>query len=162
MGGGFYIVPVVLLIFGAGCLAAGLRSLRQARKVKYWPVRAGELVKCEVRREEAKSGGRRAGRIVYELDLKYLYEVDGRKLTGSRYRLNEVHSGNHLRCYELVQRLREQRSIEVFVNPANPEESYLTDEVDFNDYFVMTVGFLFLLSGSAFVVLAQLVSFQKP
>jgi hypothetical protein len=134
-------IAIALLLSTLG-LYGMWRYYRAARNSEDWPCVPGKLLNCEVVERMTPEGAK-----VYNLDVKYSYDIDG-----------EVRESNKVMFYfaewstcrsnyvKLRDALVRTNSLTVYVNPDDPRESVLFPGADHVPVWVLaTAGIMMLV-----------------
>lgn len=143
-------IPVTFTIIGLALVVIGGRKVFAVKRV------ARRAVEAEARVLSARldEGPDRADR-TYAPRVTYEYEYEGEEYSG-----DDVHpggtwaTGNKARMRGIVDEYRDStgEAVRVYVDPKNPERSYLREGVLWHAYVAIVVGLLTLAGGTALIL----------
>jgi hypothetical protein len=120
------VMPIFVVIFALGwtTVVLGLDGVMAYHVFKQFESRhyaavAGEVTHSEVRSHRGSKGG-----TTYTAVINYRYRVDGRAYDNDRFRYNSV-SGGSDRAHSLVAAHPAGSAVQVYYDPADPQESLL-------------------------------------
>jgi hypothetical protein len=118
------IVAIPFLIIALLLLRAGLRGRRLAAASKTWPSTTGKVLSSEVeaRRSSSSHGGYTTS---YYPVIFYEYQVDGQIQRSNTLVLGGEIGGAVSRAQQKVMAYPPGSSVQVFYNPANPQQATL-------------------------------------
>ncbi len=120
--GGWLVVLFVLAIPGV-LVAATVVKLREVRKASTWPKTIGKIVSSELISTRRKVTGE-ATRSVNRPAVRYSYQANGQRFTGSRISIGEI-ADNDPRIPEILRLYAVGNSVAVYYQPDKPANSVL-------------------------------------
>lgn len=144
------LMPGTFTIVGLGLLFIGGRKVLAARRAMRRSVETDGRV-LSARLDEGPDRAKRT----YAPEVTYEYEYDDEEYSGG-----EVHpggtwaTGNKARMRDIVDTYRNRKGerVEVYVDPENPERSYLEEGVLWHAYLTLAAGLLTTTGGLALVL----------
>ncbi|MDP9141100.1 MAG: DUF3592 domain-containing protein, partial [Pseudomonadota bacterium] len=119
---GWFVVLFVLAIPGI-LVAATFVKLREVRKASTWPKTIGKIVSSELVSTRRKVTGE-ATRSVNRPAVRYSYQANGKRFTGSRISIGEI-ADNDPRIPEILRLYAAGNSVAVYYQPDKPANSVL-------------------------------------
>lgn len=122
------LIGCLLLIIGMGALVHAGKITIDERSVKNWVSHTAQIQSAGLSTHENDKGVKS-----YSVEVSYLFNWDGTPHKGTRYRLHDKTSPNFDSTNEIVQDLltskRDGGSYPISVNPNNPRQSAILNEV---------------------------------
>ncbi len=158
---------LALLCLAGGIITVGyfIDLIRAADDSADWPSTAGKLVTCRVAKHRSSSVGVRYGHgsgndsVSYDLDVEYDYEVGGVPHRGRRFYFGP-RTGDRDYWDKKAKKYCAEKSVEVYYNPRDPEESVLETEGGKENYIFILMGLGFF--GYGFYLAGLVIRKQTP
>ncbi|MEZ5545886.1 MAG: DUF3592 domain-containing protein [Lysobacteraceae bacterium] len=142
------------LLIGLALATFGVYFIAEGYEAKRWPQTTGTIVSVAVRTDTAgyNKGVTRAQRersYRYYPSILYRWNVDGRTYTGSRYRLGTTHEkyGAREEAVAAASAYRNGAAIDVFYDPANPDQAVLVNAPSGGVFVPLPLGLLIAAIG---------------
>ncbi len=140
ISGGFVIL--VFGIIGAVLVYKYFQEKREAEESQGWSSTIGRITKSFMRREASYE----SSNTIYYPEVEYDYEFLGTEYTGHRISFGgSTGNSNHRKSEEVLARYPVGKSVPVFYDPNNAEDSVLIREMGTGGKVFLFVGALFLL-----------------
>ncbi|MBN1808753.1 MAG: DUF3592 domain-containing protein [Planctomycetes bacterium] len=152
--------PWFLLIFvvvGAGLAVYGNSVVAKAKASAGWPSAKGRIERSSLdsrRTRSTDSRGHGRETTSYYADIMYSYTVDGRKYSGGKVRYG-ASSTSRAAADKLVEKYRAGEDVDVYYDPAKPEESVLEPGAVWQSYLMLGIGILLAIGGLLLFVWAM-------
>lgn len=121
-------IGVLMLIVGLGSLAHAVKIAIDEKSVNNWVSHTAEVQSAGLSTHENDKGVKS-----YAIEVSYLFDWDGTTFRGTRYRLHDKTTPKFDESNEIVQDLlmskRDDGQYPIFVNPNNPKQSAVLNEV---------------------------------
>jgi len=137
--GGSFLFILIFFAVGIGLSIWGGIVIRNASVSEGWPQTQGEIVSSYVD-SSADSDG-----TTYSADIKFMYVVNDRWLTGDVVNFGEYGSSNMRHADEIVNRYPIGKIVSVYYNPEQPETAVLEPGLTWSSYFILFMGIIFLI-----------------
>jgi amino acid transporter len=133
IGGGFLLIFGLIWTLIVGGLDAffGYNLYRQIRSAGF-PSTTGVVLSSEVTHSRGSKGG-----TTYGVNIQYSYEVAKIRYEGNTYRYTSFSSSNSRHAYEAVRNHPAGKTVKVYYNPENPQDSLLRPGMDGDDLFIL-------------------------
>ncbi len=143
---GWFVVLFVLAIPGI-LVAATFVKLREVRKASTWPKTIGKIVSSELVSTRRKVTGE-ATRSVNRPAVRYSYQANGQRFTGSRISIGEI-ADNDPRIPEILRLYAVGNSVAVYYQPDRPANSVLERDppVGLHIIWAVVAGIFVILAG---------------
>lgn len=114
---GWFVFLVVLFVYF-------WRSRQRTLQTKLWFKTQGRVTSCELETHEQSLWPK----------IEYVYQVDGQEFNGQRFFFDEAHNNLHSTharavAYQIVNAYKQNKEIDVYYNPDNPEQAVLDTTV---------------------------------
>lgn len=119
------------LIVGGIDVFFGYKLYRQVRSTTF-PSTSGVIISSEVKHQRGSKGG-----TTYGVNISYSYEVAGRRYEGNTFRYTTFSSSNSRNAYQTVRNYPPGKTVKVYYNPENPEDSLLSPGINGDDLFIL-------------------------
>ena len=134
---GINFISFALYIASVLIIAQNFRYLGKVLKSKKWPHVEGEIKKVMV------YGQLSDGSASYNVDVTYIYDVEGQNYTSHQIKLDFVHGARtfvpKIFAMMKVEKYEEGKNIDVFYDPLNPNESILEHGLRHFTFFLMLI-----------------------
>jgi hypothetical protein len=110
----------LFIAFGIGFMAHALRSAWKSTRAASWPTTPAKVTHAEVRQSNSSDEP------TYRVEVKYTYSVNNVDYHGSRVAFGYNSSSESGSQYELCNRIKNAKAIDVRYDPANPASSCLS------------------------------------
>lgn len=154
-------VGVVIVLAGVVTGVVGVRRLRRAWASRAWPSVKGTLVRSEVvlsEEETERSDDEPRPPSTWKAELHYEFEVGGRRFEGTRYALDVIDTNDRGRAADIVRAFPTGATVDVFYEPANPENCVLRPGISGGSAIFPLVGVAMVGLGLSMLWLAWKVS----
>ncbi len=142
-GGGFTFLGLLFVMIGGFEFLQGL-------KTNDWPAAAGKIVDSKIVESEVSgSSGRRktsSSDRDYTVDVRYSYEVEGRKLEGDRLRYGNESHDSRASAMEEQSRFAPGKEVQVYYDPKTPNRSVLIKGIGLS-WLALALGLMGLVIG---------------
>lgn len=122
------LIGCLLLVIGIGALVHAGKISMDERNVKKWVSHTAQIQSAGFSTQENDKGVKS-----YALEVSYIFDWDGTPYKGTRYRLHDKTNSNFDATNGIVQDLltskRDGGNYPIFVNPNNPRQSAILNEV---------------------------------
>jgi hypothetical protein len=143
------VLGFVMATFAAvGGLLAGIGwfTHRRAQASQAWPMVLGRVTHSGVRRSTDSDGG-----TSYEPDVRYMYDVGGRAFENRRLLFGgTLNSGSSRGAEKHAARYAAGSVVQVYYNPANPQDAVLERRSGITRFMVLFGGFFVVLGCGLF------------
>ena len=139
-------LPIDILL-----LAFGLWRLWLEIRPKYWDQSKGKIISSRIdRQSQTVHGG--ISSFAYIPVVEFEYSYGGQTLRSTRWRAGNFVNGQQLKALSVIRRYPVGATVNVFVNPNNPEKAFL-------EYGISPASWVFLLVGLIFsaITLASII-----
>lgn len=136
-----WLFPIPFVIAGAVTLTLGVRSLWFARESSSWPSTSGVVIHSDVETSRGNKG------TTYQAEIMYDYEVDGSTYSSNRVGYGDYGSSNPSPARQMVNRYPKGKSVTVYYQEEDPEQSCLEPGVHGRTYFLPSFGAVFFFAG---------------
>jgi hypothetical protein len=131
---------VALSAMGGVALLFGLALFRHGAAARNWPRVSGRITRSEVDEFLGRIGDKSALTTLYRPLIAFAYEYNGVKYSGSHTSLGaQVTSNTAAFAKKAVAKFPAGKTIQVYVNPANPSEAMLKPGTG-SGWFVLAIG----------------------
>ncbi|HSY53977.1 MAG TPA: DUF3592 domain-containing protein [Opitutaceae bacterium] len=146
------IIGAAFAIIGAGVAVYGIGEVKKARATMNWPSTQGRVIRSEIVRYPASKIDQPD---TYGPAVEYEYVSNGRKLTGNNisFGVTGASESNHGFADDYVAKYPAGKAINVFFDPANPQESVLERGASGKTYISLGIGLIFVITGCFFTVI---------
>ena len=143
---GINFISFALYIASLLIIGQNFRYLAKVLKSKKWPHVEGEIKKVMVYRKQEDDSAS------YNVDVTYIYDVEGQKYTSHQIKLDFVHGARtfipKIFAMMKVEKYEEGKKIDVFYDTLNPNESILEHGLrHFTFWLMLIVGIGLFLFG---------------
>lgn len=138
-----WLFPIPFVIAGAVTLTLGVRSLWFARESSSWPSTSGVVIQSDVETSRGNKG------TTYQAEIMYDYEVDGSTYSSNRVGYGDYGSSNPSPARQMVNRYPKGKSVTVYYQEEDPEQSCLEPGIHGRTYFLPSFGAVFFFAGLA-------------
>lgn len=118
-----YFIGLFIILFGLILAVNTNRNIKKSKAVSNWPTTIGTIKKCELKTHHNDNT------TSYSIDLLYTYTLGLQGDKDYKYlESKELHPSPHTMTYgkrSLYKKLKSAKSVKVYYNPDNPNESYL-------------------------------------
>ena len=144
-----FFVMFMSIFYAAGffILGSGIRSLNQAMSAKNWSTTSGTIQDVHFVTDNDSEG------TTYRVDVKYSYEVKGARYEGSNLSFGYSASSGRAAHYEIYEKLKPAKKVEVRFDPAKPSQSTLTYGANRSHFMMLAFGTTWLLFTIGFTVI---------
>ncbi len=133
---------------GFALLSYGLLQAKRSMAAAQWPTVPGKVDAVEmVEGSDGDSG------TTYRVRATYSYSVGGREYQGDRIAYGYTGSSNHHSELEILNRLKECRSVDVRYDPFEPDQSVLSYGIHKAIRFMLLFSTIWLLFISGFALM---------
>lgn len=143
----FVIFISIFYAVGFFILGSGIKSLNQATTAKNWSTTSGTVQDVRFVTDNDSDG------TTYRVDVKYLYEVKGIRYEGNNISFGYSTSSGRTAHYEIYEKLKPAKKIEVRFNPEKPGQSTLTYGANRSHFITLAFGTTWLLFTIGFTAL---------
>lgn len=140
-------------LIGLGLLGYGLWQAWQSTRARGWPVAEGII-----RQADLKSSTDSEGSTTYQVEVEYEYAVDGVLHRSSVLAFGYSSSSGREAHAEILDKLKQARTVEVRYNPANPGQAVLSHGLHRSIQLMLTFGVTWLAFVGGFTLLWWLIS----
>ncbi len=142
-GGSFTLLGLLFVMIGGF-------EFRQGLKTNDWPAAAGRIVESKIVEKKVDgSSGRSRSRISerdYTVDVRYSYEVEGRRFEGDRLRYGNESHDSRASAREEQSLLAVGKEVQVYYDPKTPSQSVLIKGIGLS-WLGMALGMMALVIG---------------
>jgi len=137
----------------------GLGMVRKAKATMRWPSAEGQIVRSEGVRILIPSLSSSNRKPVYGPEIEYEYATSGHKITGKNIKTGITGSGDSdgILANRYLAKYPVGKTVPVFFNPANPQDSILEPGPSRMTYIPLVTGLLFMVIGPAFGIFFYLI-----
>ncbi len=139
------VVGLGIVILGLGFLNFGIGQLTKGKESTSWPTVSGTVKKCEIEKRTGTEGSGSSKReVTYNIAIiSYEYSVEGASYTSNRVAFGGQKRGS---AHSLASRYPQGKTVKVFYDPDDHEESVLEPGLTGGSYFflifsIVIIGF---------------------
>ncbi|MBT3313902.1 MAG: DUF3592 domain-containing protein [Anaerolineae bacterium] len=154
--GGF--VVLVFGIIGAVLIYKYFQEKKEAEESQGWSSTIGQIIKSFMRREVSYE----SNNTIYYPEVEYLYEFIGTEYTGHRIAFGgSAGHSNSRKSEEVLARYPVGKSVPVFYDSNNPQDSVLIRKMGTGGKVFLFVGALFLLLSICTVCVGGIIALSQ-
>jgi hypothetical protein len=174
------LVGYMFLLFGIVMLAVGGFNILGAQSSSSWPITEGQVLTSVVEKKLASTTNQRKSRRVsikggevsvskksggtytYEALVSYSYSVAGEEYVGKRVAFGAITKGGRGNAETICERYPADSQVNVHYDPDDAGSSTLEVGLRAQVFFIPGLGMIFLLMGSAILVMRRMRSAAEP
>jgi len=125
---GMIAIPMFILI-GLYILGSSVMEALDCQKARDWPVTQGVVVRSDLDSETSITNRRAIETTTYDVNIRYVYRVDGAEHTGDQVTLGAINRNSEKTAYRLLNDYPQGATVAVHYDPLVPSRAVLDTEV---------------------------------
>lgn len=138
---------IILLVIGLVVMVKFGRDILLGRQSQSWPKTSGTVMQSGLHTyHDTDDDGNST--TTYGVSVRYSYTVTGQQYESDRRTFSEVRTGSMRRTQQILDRLPQGGSVEVYYDPANPSSSVLEAGVGASTYALLAFSIVLVIAGT--------------